>query len=75
MPEPLEQDRNVKAKLIVAGLLAACAAAWASGAPWYKWQNTVDKTTLCAKTSPGDYWVVVKGPYMESTCRKPGNPQ
>jgi hypothetical protein len=66
----------VKSSLIVLALLAAMAAgALASGAPWYKWRNKFDLTTLCAKTSPGDAWEIVDGPFSESRCRKPGNPQ
>jgi hypothetical protein len=52
-----------------------CESAFSSGAPWYRWQNRVDKTILCAKVSPGDVWVVMDGPYMESRCKKQGNPQ
>ncbi|MBV8665704.1 MAG: hypothetical protein JO269_04395 [Burkholderiaceae bacterium] len=66
----------MKYKAIALALLAAiCTGALASGAPWYKWRNKLDRTILCAKISPGDAWEVVDGPYMESRCRKPGNPQ
>jgi hypothetical protein len=58
---------------IILALLAT--AAIAGGAPWYKWQNSYDRTILCAQTSPGETWFVVQGPFMESQCRKPGNPQ
>jgi hypothetical protein len=56
-------------------LALVCVAAFASGAPWYKWQNRFDNTILCAQTSPGETWYIVQGPFMESQCRKPGNPQ
>lgn len=49
--------------------------AFASGAPWYKWMNRADRSIQCAQVSPGDNWVIYQGPYMESKCRKPGNPQ
>lgn len=52
-----------------------CCVAYSSGAPWYRWQNRVDKTILCSQISPGDVWVQIQGPYMDSRCRKPGNPQ
>lgn len=61
------------AALVILALI--CAAALASGAPWYKWISKMDRTILCAQTSPGDFWVMYQGPYMESQCRKPGNPQ
>lgn len=66
----------MKSKIVVLIILAlACVEACASGAPWYKWMNTVDRTILCEQTSPGEFWVQYQGPYMESQCRKPGNPQ
>ena len=49
--------------------------AFASGAPWYKWQNTVDKTIMCNQNRPNEVWVIYQGPFMESNCRKPGYPQ
>jgi hypothetical protein len=66
----------VKSRLAALVLLALiCVAAFASGAPWYKWQNRIDRTILCAQTSPGDIWDKYDGPYMESRCKKQGNPQ
>jgi hypothetical protein len=66
----------MKAKLVVLIVLALGAvAAAASGAPWYKWMNRADRTILCSQISPGETWVIYQGPYMESKCRKPGNPQ
>ncbi len=50
-------------------------AAHASGAPWYRWKNRIDRTILCAKTSPGDVWEKYQGPFQDSRCRKEGNPQ
>ena len=55
-------------------LVLICGAAFASGAPWYRWMNKIDRTTLCLQTSPGNAWFIYKGPYMESQCRKPGSP-
>jgi len=56
-------------------LMLVCGTAFSSGAPWFRWKNKVNKTIMCAKTTPGDVWVVMDGPYMESRCKKPGNPQ
>jgi hypothetical protein len=61
------------AALIVLALV--CVAAFAAGAPWYKWKNKFDGAILCLQTSPGETWYVFQGPFMESQCRKPGNPQ
>ncbi|MFI4939580.1 MAG: hypothetical protein ACHP7O_04440 [Burkholderiales bacterium] len=66
----------MKARLILLALPALIGiAAFASGAPWYKWKNNVNRTILCAQTSPGDAWGVYQGPFMDSRCKKPGNPQ
>ena len=56
-------------------LTLACTVAFASGAPWYKWRNKADGSILCAQFSPGETWYVIRGPFMESQCRKPGKPQ
>lgn len=56
-------------------LMLACAAAFAAGAPWYKWMSTVDKTIVCAQTSPGQGWVPYQGPFKDSGCRQKGMPQ
>ena len=66
----------MKLKITALILLAlVCVAAFASGAPWYKWMNKFDHTILCAQISPGEAWYVYQGPFMESQCRKPGQPQ
>lgn len=66
----------MKSKLaLIIALALASAAAYASGAPWYKWQNTYDNTLICSQNSPGETWVIFQGPFMESGCRKQGFPQ
>jgi hypothetical protein len=66
----------MKSKIALLVILAlGCSTAFASGAPWYKWKNNYDGTILCAQFSPGDTWFKFQGPFMESQCRKPGNPQ
>ena len=66
----------MKSKLpLIIALALARAAAYASGAPWYKWQNTYDNTLICSQNSPGETWVIFQGPFMESGCRKQGFPQ
>lgn len=70
------KGRRVKSKWVLLFVLAlTCAAASASGAPWYKWQNNFDRTIMCSQNQPGETWIIVQGPFMESQCRKPGNPQ
>ena len=49
--------------------------AWSTGAPWYRWKNVVNRTMMCAKVTPGDAWEKFDGPYMDSRCKKQGNPQ
>jgi hypothetical protein len=66
----------MKSRIATLFLLAlVCVAAFASGAPWYKWKNKVDGTILCAQISPGEAWYVFQGPFMESQCKKAGMPQ
>jgi hypothetical protein len=65
--------KSVIASLLFLSLI--CGTAFASSAPWYKWMNKFDHTILCNQLSPGEAWVQYQGPFMESQCRKPGNPQ
>jgi hypothetical protein len=60
---------------VLALVLAAAGAVQASGAPWYRWQNRLNHTLLCSKTSPGDVWDKFDGPYSDLRCRKEGVPQ
>jgi hypothetical protein len=62
-------------KIVLLLLTLASAAVYAAGAPWYKWMNKEDRTIICSQLSPGETWVRYQGPFSESTCRKPGNPQ
>ena len=72
----MPRGSRLKIGIIAPALLALVGVlAFASGAPWYKWKNQVDKTTLCAQTTPGDAWEQYQGPFMDSRCKKPGNPQ
>lgn len=65
----------MKLRLLVFALLGLISiAAIAAEAPWYKWVNTVDRTTLCAQLPPGDAWVRVQGPFKDALCRTPGVP-
>lgn len=70
------KDIKMKSRFAALFLWAQfCGVAFASDAPWYVWVNTTDGTTLCAQVSPDDTWAIFKGPFSESHCRKPGNPQ
>jgi hypothetical protein len=67
---------QVNSRLAALVMLALiCVTAFASEAPWYKWKSKVDRTIICAQTSPGEFWVMYQGPYRDSSCKKPGNPQ
>jgi hypothetical protein len=66
----------VKSKIAITLALSLTAtAAFAGGAPWFKWMNRYDRTIICAQLSPGEAWVKYQGPFSESRCSKPGNPQ
>lgn len=56
-------------------MILACVTVIASEAPWYKWKNKSDRTILCAQNTPGESWDLYQGPFMESHCKKSGNPQ
>ncbi len=72
----LKKGYLMKPRFAVLAMLALVSfAVFASGAPWYKWRNLIDRTILCSQLSPGESWVKIQGPFMESQCRKPGNPQ
>ena len=49
-------------------------ALWAAPAPWYKWHSPMGDYDICSQTPPGSGWVVVKGPFKDSHCQKPGLP-
>ena len=66
----------MKSRIAVMVMLALLSvAAFASGAPWFKWMNKFDRTIVCSQLSPGEAWVKYQGPFSESRCSKPGNPQ
>lgn len=56
---------------------AACllaGAASAAPAAWYLWQSPYADGILCSQTSPGDGWQVLRGPFRDARCQKPGEP-
>ncbi|MBI5007062.1 MAG: hypothetical protein HZB95_08035 [Nitrosomonadales bacterium] len=65
----------MKTKIAILFLSLASAAVIAAEAPWYKWMSKEDRTIICSQISPGEAWVRYQGPFSESTCRRPGNPQ
>ena len=48
---------------------------WADPAAWYLWRSPHAEGSICSQISPGDGWVVIKGPYQDGVCKKPGVPQ
>lgn len=53
-------------------LLATCAGALAVPAPFYQWRSSEDSTVVCTQISPGDGWIMVRGPFQDARCKKPG---
>ena len=51
-----------------------CTALFADPAAWYRWQSPEGGVALCSQISPGDGWVIVKGPYQDALCKKQGMP-
>ncbi len=48
---------------------------WADPAAWYLWRSPENPSAICSQLSPGDGWVVIKGPFQDGVCKKPGVPQ
>lgn len=67
--------RNRLCILALAGIATLSLSASAAPAPWYRWQSTLNADmTICSQISPGDGWVMVKGPYADAQCSKRGKP-
>ena len=62
-------------KLIVSALVALyCSALFAGPAPWYRWRGPQADLDVCSQIAPAEGWVIVKGPFADALCRKPGLP-
>ena len=48
---------------------------WADPAAWYLWRSPENPSAICSQLTPGDGWVVIKGPFQDGVCKKPGVPQ
>ena len=63
------------AKSLTLVCLALCtASAGAVPAPWFKWHSPEADNEICAQFSPGQGWVIFKGPFQDAHCSKPGVP-
>lgn len=63
----------MKSVLLLAVLIAPMAL-WAGPAPWYKWHSSEADYDVCSQIPPGDGWRIVKGPFKDAHCQKPGTP-
>ena len=61
----------MKSIVLIATTVLLCSSTWADPAAWYKWHSPLTDYDICAQFSPGDGWVVVRGPFEDSGCRKP----
>ena len=66
-------DTAMKRIVVVCATLF-CSLLWADPAPWYKWHSPEGGLDICSQISPGDGWVIVKGPYADAVCKKLGVP-
>lgn len=64
-------SKPMKKQILSALAIIFCSAASAGPAPWYKWHSNDGDYDICAQFSPGDGWVIVKGPFQDSACKKP----
>ncbi len=60
--------------VLLISLLFFCSSLWANPAAWYRWRSAESDVDICAQVSPGEGWVVAKGPYQDAICKKPGVP-
>lgn len=67
------EESAIKTVLIFVALCSPFAL-WAGPAPWYKWHSNSADYDVCSQISPGDGWEIVKGPFQDSHCQKPGMP-
>jgi len=62
-------------KRIVFALAALyCSSLFAGPAAWYRWNIPGGGLDICSQISPGDGWMIVKGPYQDALCKTPGMP-
>ena len=60
--------------IVLMATLLYCSTLWADAAPWYRWRSEESNVDICSQTSPGDGWVIAKGPYQDALCKKLGVP-
>lgn len=70
----IAQGETMKRILFTTLAILCCSATLAGPAPWYKWHSAEGEHDVCAQFSPGEGWVIVKGPFEDSSCRKQGVP-
>ncbi|MGR2661368.1 hypothetical protein ACUXVY_07190 [Chromobacterium haemolyticum] len=63
-----------KIALLAVGLSVSWMA-FASMAPWYRWESKFDGQLVCSQFSYGPGWVLFNNiPYKDAGCRIPGRP-
>ena len=60
--------------IVLMAILLYCSSLWADAAPWYRWRSEESNVDICSQISPGDGWVIAKGPYQDAVCKKLGVP-
>ncbi len=53
----------------------SCSQLWAGPAAWYLWRSPENSFPICSQTTPGEDWQVIKGPFQDAACKKPGVPR
>ena len=77
MAQLLQESDAMKFAPTALFVCTACygALVWADPAAWYLWRSPENPSAICSQLSPGDGWVVIKGPFQDGVCKKPGVPQ
>jgi len=61
-------------RIIIIAVALYSASLFAGPAAWYRWQGPEGGIAICSQISPGDGWVVVKGPFQDGLCKALGKP-
>jgi hypothetical protein len=71
---PFNPPGEAMKEILFIALILSSSALWAKPAAWYWWHSALSDQNVCSQTSPGEGWVIVKGPFEDAVCKKRGVP-
>ncbi len=60
----------MKSTVFLALTAAFFSLAQAEPAAWFRWHSPQADYEVCAQFAPGSGWIIVKGPFEDSGCKK-----